>query len=44
MTIFQQMKRNARYNLKKTWLKVIIQVEAALWALIALALIVQILR
>jgi hypothetical protein len=44
VAILHQMKRNACYNLKKTWLRVVIQVEAILWALIAVAWIVSTLR
>jgi hypothetical protein len=44
MTIFQQMKRNARNNLKKMSLRAVLWIEAILWTLIALALIVKILR
>jgi hypothetical protein len=35
--IIRQLKRNAGYNLKKTWLKVVIVVEAILWILIVFA-------
>jgi hypothetical protein len=42
--IIKRMKRNARYNLKKRFLRVLIQVEAVLWLLIAVAWIVKTLR
>jgi hypothetical protein len=42
--IIQRMKRNAHNNLKKQCLRDIIEVEAVLWILIALALIVKALR
>jgi hypothetical protein len=41
MAIFQQLKRNARNNLKKMSLKAVLWVEAILWTLIALAWIVS---
>ena len=42
--IIQKMKRNAHNNLKNKFLRVVIEVEAALWLLIALALIIKTLR
>jgi hypothetical protein len=42
--IIQQMKINARNNLKKKFLRAVIEAEAALWILIAFALIIQALR
>ena len=42
--IIQQIKRNARNNLKSRFLRVLIEVEAALWALITLAWLVKTLR
>jgi transposase-like protein len=44
MAILQQLKRNARNNLKKTSLRVVIGVEAALWAFILLAWIIKSMR
>jgi hypothetical protein len=41
MTILQQLKRNARSNLKKTSLRVVIWIEAILWTLIAFAWIIS---
>ena len=43
-TIIQKMKRNAHNNLKKKFLRVVIEVEAALWLLIAVALLIKTLR
>jgi hypothetical protein len=43
-TIIQQMKKNARNNLRKQYLRVVIGVEAVLWAFIALAWLIKTLR
>jgi hypothetical protein len=37
----QQLKRNARNNLKKASLRVVLWIEAILWTLVALAWIVS---
>jgi hypothetical protein len=42
MTILQKLKSNARKNLKKMSLRVVLWVEAILWTLIALAWITSI--
>jgi hypothetical protein len=41
MIIIQQMKRNARNNLKKMSLRAVLWIEAILWTLIAVAWIVS---
>jgi hypothetical protein len=43
MTI-QQLKRNARYNLQKMWLRVLIGVEVTLWTFIVVAWVISSMR
>jgi hypothetical protein len=43
-SIVKQMKKNARNNLKNQFLRNVIEIEAALWILIAFAWILKILR